>query len=73
MPLTSDIGYNQTFRARRHYVRSPPKTGHRRQNVRLALNSGRKWVREFESGYDPKATLLRRALFVLQSSFSQAE
>ncbi len=25
--------------------------------VCLALNSGRKWVREFESGYDPKRPL----------------
>ena len=25
--------------------------------VCLALNSGRKWVREFESGFDPKRTL----------------
>ncbi len=46
---TSAFGYNRKFWAVSDYVRSSPKTGHPRwnvcfstENVRLALNSGRK-------------------------------
>ncbi len=59
----SAYGYTRTFPGVGQRVRFAPKTGHSCVDVGfgpdyvcLALNSGRKWAREFESGYDPKRT-----------------
>ncbi|MEE9221601.1 MAG: hypothetical protein V3U34_08770, partial [candidate division NC10 bacterium] len=59
----SGYGYKRKSGACRHYVRFAPNTGHSSADVGfspdyvcLSPNSGRKWVREFESAFDPKPT-----------------
>ncbi len=64
----SASGYKQTFAGSRLSVRFAPESGHseaqqrvglkkRTFDVRLTSDTGRKWVAEFLSAYDPKRTL----------------
>ncbi len=64
----SACGYKRTYSGQLANVRFTPESGHseaqervglkkRTLDVRFAPNSGRNWVTEFMSAYDPKRTL----------------